>query len=85
MPQEIQYAIARGLTDGYEFNAKQLRLGSCLGKGAFGHVYCAEAKGIGTDPGWTSVAVKTLSGKYSSKYIKQQWILRVPFQEKMFL
>ena len=70
MPQEIQDAIALGLTDGYEFNAEQLKLGICLGKGAFGNVYCAEAQGIGTDPGWTSVAVKTLSGKRSHEYIK---------------
>lgn len=63
VPQEIQDAISRGLTDGYEFNAELLMLGNCLGKGAFGNVYYADAQGICTDPGWTPVAVKTLNGE----------------------
>ena len=63
VPQEIQDAISRGLTDGYEFNAELLMLGNCLGKGAFGNVYYADAQTIGTDPGWTPVAVKTLNGE----------------------
>ena len=66
VPQEIQHAIACGLTDGYELSAEKLKIGDRLGKGAFGNVYCAEAQGIAEDPlGWTPVAVKTLSGKLS--------------------
>ena len=63
VPQEIQDAISGGLTDGYEFNADQIKFEKCLGKGAFGYVHRARALGITAEPEWTLVAVKTLSGK----------------------
>ena len=63
VPQEIQDAINHGLTDGYEFNAEQIKFEECLGKGAFGFVHRARALGITAEPEWTLVAVKTLSGK----------------------
>ena len=62
VPQEIQHAISNGLTDGYEFNAEQIKFEECLGKGAFGFVHRARALGITAEPEWTLVAVKTLNG-----------------------
>ncbi|XP_046844767.1 uncharacterized protein LOC124438632 [Xenia sp. Carnegie-2017] len=58
VPQEIQHAISNGLTDGYEFNAEQIKFEECLGKGAFGFVHRARALGITAEPEWTLVAVK---------------------------
>ena len=63
VPQEIQDAITHGLTDGYEFNAEQIKFEECLGRGAFGYVHRARALGITAEPEWTLVAVKTLNGK----------------------
>lgn len=63
VPIEIKNAIAKGLTDGiFELSSDRLKLDRVIGKGAFGEVYHGEAHGIVDNLGWTTVAVKKLSG-----------------------
>ncbi|XP_028405324.1 uncharacterized protein LOC114527825 [Dendronephthya gigantea] len=82
VPQEIQDAINHGLTDGYEFNAEQIKFEECLGKGAFGYVHRARALGITAEPEWTLVAVKTLSEPVTEKSI-EDFIAEIELMKKL--
>ena len=53
----------RGSIDLYELPAENVRLQSMIGKGAFGEVYVGDAMGLSESSEWTTVAIKTLSGK----------------------
>ncbi|XP_031560988.1 uncharacterized protein LOC116296998 isoform X2 [Actinia tenebrosa] len=58
--QRIHEAIKSGETDEYEFGFHRLEIGRKLGKGAFGHVFIADAYGMNGNPDKTVVAVKIL-------------------------
>ncbi|KAK3739187.1 hypothetical protein QZH41_017339, partial [Actinostola sp. cb2023] len=58
--QQIQEAIRLGETDEYECGFHRLEIGRKLGKGAFGHVFLADAYGMNGNPDKTIVAVKIL-------------------------
>jgi hypothetical protein len=62
--QRIHEAIRSGETDEYEFGFHRLEIGRKLGKGAFGHVFIANAFGMNGNPDKTVVAVKILKGTY---------------------
>jgi len=64
--QQIEEARRLGERDDYEFGFHRLVMGRKIGKGAFGHVFIADAYGINGNPDKTVVAVKILKGVLSS-------------------
>lgn len=66
--QQIQEAIRLGDTDEYEFGFHRLVMGRILGKGAFGHVFIADAYGMNGNSDKTVVAVKILKGTFAWKW-----------------
>ncbi len=47
----------------FELPYDTVRLRSIIGRGEFGKVFVGEAQGVNGNPEWTTVAIKTLTGK----------------------
>ncbi|XP_046848279.1 fibroblast growth factor receptor-like isoform X2 [Xenia sp. Carnegie-2017] len=56
MPENLRVSLRL-----LELPGERIRRREMIGRGAFGEVYLGEAEGVNDSPGWTTVAIKTLT------------------------
>ena len=57
MPENLRVSLRL-----LELPGERIRRREMIGRGAFGEVYLGEAERVSDSPGWTTVAIKTLTG-----------------------